>query len=294
LITRHKTDDDEEEAAIISAAQRTTMAGLSCGGTCMKYTLFVFNFLFFLSGAAILGVGIWLKVDPNINEYLVIITADSNDPLWNAATITLITVGAFIFVVGFLGCCGACKESSCMLCLYIFLLVLVFIAELVAGILAIVFRNQLGQILDDELQAQAAADVEDEYLTPPALTGAWHAMQVELKCCGGVHWTDYRNNTNFDLATRPVPLTCCVLSNDDPSEPIPSDQSQCFADARQNTLTSSDYLHLTGCSESLGDWFNDKAVILIGVGIGICVLQIIGIIFACCVRKEINDDSKYV
>jgi len=260
----------------------------------MKYTLFVFNFIFFLSGAAVLGIGIWLKVDPNINQYLEVIRVDQGDPIWNAATIILITVGAFVFVVGFLGCCGACKESSCMLCLYAGLLIVVFLGEIVAGILAAVFRNDLVRTLENSLADQAKKDVTNVYVSPDPLTAAWHAMQIDFKCCGGLSYSDFWENPNFDRSINPVPLSCCVLKDDgrDPQDPQPENQSLCFRDARLENVNASDYLHTKNCVTGFGDWFSAQAVILIGVGIGIAVLQILGIIFACCVRKEIVDGDK--
>ena len=70
-----------------------------------------FSFTQQICGAAILGIGIWAYVDPTITSY-VELTAGAN---FKAACILLIVVGAIIFLVGFLGCCGACKESTCML-----------------------------------------------------------------------------------------------------------------------------------------------------------------------------------
>ncbi len=73
-----------------------------------------------LCGAAILGVGIWAKVDGDIGEYITIVNFDDSNPYFSQAVWILIAIGAFIFLVGFLGCCGACYESSCMLALVSF------------------------------------------------------------------------------------------------------------------------------------------------------------------------------
>jgi hypothetical protein len=70
-----------------------------------------------LAGAAILGVGIWVKVDSgSILGFLKGIKdapAEMNQIL-NVGYL-LIAVGAVLLIVGFLGCCGAMKESRCML-----------------------------------------------------------------------------------------------------------------------------------------------------------------------------------
>ena len=69
-------------------------------------------FIFQLLGCAILGVGIWVRVDPNFEEYVK--GSDTFNYLYVGAYI-LIVVGLVIMVIGFLGCCGAIRESQCML-----------------------------------------------------------------------------------------------------------------------------------------------------------------------------------
>lgn len=72
-------------------------------------------------GGVLLGVGIWVMADPNALKMLHVATLDSGDGLVKASAIVLIVVGSIIFLTGFLGCCGAIRESPCMLltvCLY--------------------------------------------------------------------------------------------------------------------------------------------------------------------------------
>lgn len=75
-----------------------------------------------LSGAALLGVGIWFKVDKNINSYFDVVDVDTQDPYFDYAVYVLIGFGAFVFLVGFCGCCGAIRESKCLLGFVSFLL----------------------------------------------------------------------------------------------------------------------------------------------------------------------------
>ena len=82
---------------------------------CNNFLLLLFIYLQFV-GAAIFGVSIWILVDPNIRDYLdIAINANGNDVI-DAALYILCAIGAFTFIVGLMGCCGACQESSCMLC----------------------------------------------------------------------------------------------------------------------------------------------------------------------------------
>lgn len=70
-----------------------------------------------LAGAVILGVGIWVKVDSSSLFGILESVKDAPPQLSHLASVgyVLIGVGAFLVVIGFLGCCGAVRESRCML-----------------------------------------------------------------------------------------------------------------------------------------------------------------------------------
>ena len=74
-------------------------------------------FIFLLGGCAFLGTGIWIVTDQNASKVLHIATLDANGLLFEAAAITLITVGSIIFLTGLFGCCGAIRESPSVLLL---------------------------------------------------------------------------------------------------------------------------------------------------------------------------------
>lgn len=70
-----------------------------------------------LAGAVILGVGIWVKVDNSSLLGILEKVDDAPSQLYHLSSVgyVLIGIGAFLLVIGFLGCCGAIKESKCML-----------------------------------------------------------------------------------------------------------------------------------------------------------------------------------
>ena len=65
-----------------------------------------------MAGLGTLGVGLWLRFDPAVADYMRI-----NEKLENfyTAVYVLMLVGAIMSVMGFLGCCGAWRENRCML-----------------------------------------------------------------------------------------------------------------------------------------------------------------------------------
>ena len=71
----------------------------------------------------VLGVGIWALADDDVFQLVHVASVDTSDSLVNAAAVTFIVLGAIVFITGFFGCCGAIRESPCMLmtvsiCLY--------------------------------------------------------------------------------------------------------------------------------------------------------------------------------
>jgi Tetraspanin family len=80
-----------------------------------------------LLGCTVLAVGIWISIDPSGVVQLQQASASSNDAYrrflgestaysyQSTGAYLLIGVGTFIAIVGFLGCCGAIRESQFML-----------------------------------------------------------------------------------------------------------------------------------------------------------------------------------
>ena len=57
-----------------------------------------------------------MAVDDEAFNTLNILNPQGMDyPVWKAAVYSMIGVGAFVFLVGFLGWAGACCENNCML-----------------------------------------------------------------------------------------------------------------------------------------------------------------------------------
>lgn len=70
-----------------------------------------------MAGAAVLGVGIWVKVDSTSFFSLLDKIPGAPEELNQVLNVgyLLIAVGSVLLLLGFLGCCGAIKESKCML-----------------------------------------------------------------------------------------------------------------------------------------------------------------------------------
>ncbi|XP_060694795.1 CD81 molecule a [Hemiscyllium ocellatum] len=154
---------------------------------CIKYLLFVFNFLFWLAGGVVLGVALWLRHDPKTTSVLETHFADQTAPsTFFIGVYILIGVGAVMMIVGFLGCYGAIQESQCMLGTFFACLVILFACEVAAGIWGFVnkdevaeelkmFYNQASVVYHTPLQNAEKKEQAKAVLI---------AMHKALDCCG--------------------------------------------------------------------------------------------------------------
>jgi len=119
----------------------------------LKYFLFTYNLLLFMCGCLLLGIGIWLAVDRNF------LTTIIGNNLYAAAVFLILAAGAVIFFISFFGCCGAITESFVLLGAFFIILCVASLVCLIGGILAIIFRTQIG----DKVRSTMSTTLTDHY-----------------------------------------------------------------------------------------------------------------------------------
>ncbi|WAR28436.1 TSN7-like protein [Mya arenaria] len=167
-----------------------------------KSILTIFNFIFWISGIAILAVGIWAKVQLYI--YMELSTV-----YYKEAPYILIGVGAVIVLVGSFGCCCTFKGNACLLYMYSVFLVLVFIVELSTGAAGFIYKKKLSSGFEDGL-----AIALNHYDSDKGKTEALDGLQHNLHCCGRhkyqdwftTPWEEKQKKVNV---TNIVPKSCC-------------------------------------------------------------------------------------
>ncbi|XP_070537695.1 tetraspanin-7-like [Ptychodera flava] len=235
--------------------------------SCLKMLLTVFNFIFWCSGVAILSIGIWGRI--GMDKYNELSTDDySNVPY------ILIGTGAFIIIVGLIGCCATFKNISWLLRLYGLLLFIVLIAELAAGISGLIYRHPLQEGFHKGLTSALHDYGKDGHKSD---SDAVDELQESLECCGVEEPADWLNTTYF-TNNKQYPESCCSEGNKD----------DCVLDPNQGDDVT---IFNKGCYKKVASFLDKNMVIIGACAMGVAFFQVFGIILACCLAKVINSNK---
>ncbi|XP_023647560.1 tetraspanin-1-like isoform X1 [Paramormyrops kingsleyae] len=181
-----------------------------CCSDFLRVVMVAFNGIIFLAGAAILGVGIWVKVDSG--SLLKILDQVDNMPVELNQIFyvgyLLIAVGSVLVLLGFLGCCGAIKKSPCMLLTFFVIVLLVFIAEVSGAIVVLVFKPLVDTLIE-KIGTEAVQKIKTDYGKNPNLTELWNDTMDGLNCCGFHNYTDFTDSPFYNNSRHTYPQTCC-------------------------------------------------------------------------------------
>jgi len=226
---------------------------------CVKYSVFLFNLLFLVFGALLIGLGVYVQAE--LNQYLDFFEAG----VANGPAVVLITFGAITFVVAFFGCCGAIKENHCMTITFAALIGLILICEFGGGIAAYVLKGDVNELVSDGMK-----DSMKRYHTSTGVAKTWDTIQKDLHCCGT------NSPTDWIKLLQKIPASCtCERKEDCPGG-----------------LTGTPFTE--GCLPKFKDFVASNIGIIAGAGVGLAVVEIIGMLLACCLAKEVRSRNQYV
>jgi len=115
-------------------------------------------------------------------------------------------IGGLLLLTGFLGCCGACTENTCLLSLFFAIILILFIAELACGIAILVNKGAFKKEMDEGIKKQMAHYQEQGY---GDVTKAIDEMQKEMECCGCTGLSDFTGLHKPVAQCLKYPQGCC-------------------------------------------------------------------------------------
>lgn len=243
---------------------------------CIKYSLFFLNVFFWLAAVLILGVGVYIMVEKK-DTY-----QNLSDLKFDPAVLFVILGGA-LFLITFLGCLGALRENTCMLCCYASIVGFLLLIEVACGVLGFVFRDQVESKIRDKLNNAIRL-----YRDNPDLQLVIETTQTEFKCCGIVSYKDWEANEYFNCSSPGpeacgVPRTCCQTEDD-------RINNQCgFGVGKMEAIEREKKIYTVGCLTTAVDWFKSNLITIGIVSFGILLLQMITIWLATSLRGQVSD-----
>ncbi|XP_072447965.1 CD82 antigen-like [Chiloscyllium punctatum] len=237
-----------------------------------KYFLFLFNLLFFILGAVILGFGLWILLDKT--SFIAVVQSSSS--ALKIGSYILLGVGSVTMLMGFLGCLGAVNEVRCLLGLYFTCLLLILIAQITAGILIYFQRDALRSEISDIIHNVIVTyDPNTEEQTEESFGKTWEYIQEKLNCCGWMspsNWTENRIIRNISMTVFP----CSCFRNKTRHE-------SGFCQGEQS-------LNRVGCMSNVEEWLYQNGIIL-GVCIGVAVTELLGLILSMYLCKNVEQED---
>ncbi|GAB1607737.1 tetraspanin-5-like isoform X1 [Argonauta hians] len=186
----------------------------------LKYTVFFCNFVFWLIGGGVLGIGIWAFLEKNIFSHDKIKTIA--DAIFDIS-ILLIILGIIIFVLSMAGCTGALRENICLLKFFYYSLMVIFLLMLGGSTAAFVMRNKF----KEKVTAVVTENLITKYTDDDDAKNVIDWLQEKLQCCGisSKGYKDWNQNRYFNCSnTSPtdshptvqcsVPYSCCKNPDD--------------------------------------------------------------------------------
>jgi CD63 antigen len=146
----------------------------------------------------------------------------------------------------------------------------IFVLELSAGITGYVLSSSTESLIKSTL-----APTMVDYVNPNKTNIAvgWDNIQETYKCCGMDSYVDWVKAVNG------TPLSCCEIPH------ATLDKFTCGGE--QETL------HKVGCVQAFGDFIRSHALSLGLAGVVLAAIQLIGLLFACLIARQIKKNRGF-
>lgn len=135
---------------------------IGCCATVQKWMIFIVNIILFIFGAIQIGIASYVLTAGSDSLGFAADILDGND----VAVLAILALGIIILFISFLACCGAKKESKCLLWMYAFLLFFVIMGQaMIVAVTAVSveYGDSIFSSLWKELSDEAVSNIEQTY-----------------------------------------------------------------------------------------------------------------------------------
>ncbi|KAM9482364.1 tetraspanin-1 [Clarias gariepinus] len=141
-----------------------------------KVMMVVYNLLILSGGGGLIAVGFWMHFTSDLLGSNVLgVFAVHTMNLINV-DMYFISIGIVMFLLGCLGCCGAKKESKCLLIWFLSIIVIILVAELAIGLFALAYSSYIGTYL----RSWARPALQNQYGRHFHFTELWNRTMTKV------------------------------------------------------------------------------------------------------------------
>lgn len=215
-------------------------------------------------------------------------TSDLELNIYSTAVYVFLALSAFLVIISFFGCCGAWKESKCMVGTYFTFILILFMVLIGGAVLA--YRGNLKDNIEKPLYKSISMYKDDPDPNTEAkelaLKQAWNTVQAELLCCGVSNATDWRNATAAGWSPSSVnkPEGCCSwkAGADGKAVDISGDAAAVLNCRRtvQSLTDSNKVYYFDGCFAKFEDQVKKNKEVVIWATAGAALIMIVTLLVA--------------
>ncbi|XP_016344799.1 tetraspanin-33-like isoform X1 [Sinocyclocheilus anshuiensis] len=247
----------------------------------VKYLLFFFNMIFWVIALILISIGVYSRIVKH-ETALACLTVDP--------ALLLMIVGILMFFITFCGCVGSLRENICLLQTFCIVLTIIFLLQLVAGVLGFVFsdkaRGKVTEMVDSAIK---------NYRDDIDLQNLIDYGQKQFNCCGGISYLDWSQNMYFNCSKEnpsrercSVPFSCCLISKEEAVI-----NTMCGHGVQQlEYLAAGAFINTNGCIDKVVNWVHSNLFLLGGIALGLAIPQSVGILLSQILINQIQDQIK--
>jgi len=185
----------------------------------------------------------------------------------------LIAIGIFMLVLFIISCLSSCKESKCLLACLFMLLLVVFVAEVAAGVLGYMYQDKFEGALRDGIENGV------QNYTSPTMKNQVDYIQDNLQCCGVQNYTDWETSAFYTQHNNTFPSSCCHSVNGTTTKVC--------------NLANKGFIYTDGCFQKLEDLLKGNLALIAGVAVAFALIQILGMICSCILLCHSKSEVPY-
>ncbi|XP_063003442.1 tetraspanin-33-like [Elgaria multicarinata webbii] len=242
----------------------------------IKYTLFASCYLFWVASGLMVAVGTYARLSKE---------AGAVDSLLADPSLILLVVGILMFSITFVGCLGALRDLTQMLKAFAWILLILFILQVVAAVLGFLFS---GMVMEKATFLMGRAI--SRYRENLDLQNLIDYIQKKFECCGVHSYRDWSQNAYFDcqdsnpsLERCAVPYSCCLQGGEAVLNTMCGYEAQSLKAWRAESL-----VHTEGCLAKISNWARSNLLVVAGVAFGLLLLELAAFSLAVMLIFQIN------